>query len=159
MPAAEKVEKQIPRRPEGLLGMTNQRDLIGTTEVVPCYEPVAARLKSCPVTKRAQDDFFSSLRSRLRRGNKPPTRRPEELVSRPVSPLRGSNRRSLGRAEALGRDDKKRRSRGRRPEETVSRVVSPLRGSPFVPPTRGLTPAANTNVAAPRLEPQIPRSG
>ena len=31
---------------------------------------------------------------------------PEESVSRPVSPLRGSNRRSLGRAEALGRDDK-----------------------------------------------------
>ena len=29
--------------------------------------------------------------------------------------------------------------------------VSPLRGSPFVPPTRGLTPAANTNVAAARL--------
>ena len=29
--------------------------------------------------------------------------------------------------------------------------VSPLRGSLFVPPARGLTPAANTNVAAPRF--------
>ncbi len=79
-------------------------------------------------------------------------RRPEETVSQPVPPLRGSNRRSLGRAEALGRDDKKRRRRERRPEETVSRagVAAPrLSNCPTRP--RGLTPAANANVAAARL--------
>ncbi len=46
--AAEKVDKQIPRRPEGLLGMTNNGRLVGTTEVVPCYKAGAERGPALP---------------------------------------------------------------------------------------------------------------
>jgi hypothetical protein len=46
--AAEKVEKQIPRRPKGLLGMTKIKSL-------------SARPRSCNDAKPSIAEFFSSL--------------------------------------------------------------------------------------------------